>query len=236
MTRRFLPALAAVAALVPAARTDSKKTAAANGNGDDPPASAVNIGAPLFDRAEYKPVQAARGAADPITVPMANVVIKQKVDLPSEVDGVVRWVGVEIDEAAAARLQPGDVFEHPRDKKKYRRLVPGDIVRRGQVVAMLDDDVAFMEWKSAATKADVARRSAEAYAETVVQLDKIVIQQRQGVQKGIVPEQELYSSLATLARYKAEKVDHEGSAGGGRGRRPGAGGPGQADLARPGRR
>jgi hypothetical protein len=213
MTRvRLLVALTAVVALLPMACSDKPTSrSSANGAGDDT-SSNVNIGAALFSPEPYQPVQTAGRSANPITVPGANVVILRKADVPSEVDGVVRWVGVEVDAAAAAGVKKKDLFEHPRDKKTYRRLEPGNIVRRGQVIALLEDDTAFLEHKAAATKAATAKASAIAYGGTVVELEKIVVQQVQGEMKGIVPKQEVYSSLATLARYKAERVDHEGAA------------------------
>jgi hypothetical protein len=171
-----------------------------------------NIGGPLFVTADYRPAKIASTAAEPITVPMANVVILRKLDLASRVDGTVLWMGVETDEATAAKLNPADVFHHPRDKKVYRRLLPGDIVKRDQVVAMLDDEQAYLEYKGAATKAKAAKDSAKAYEETVVQLKLIVTQTRDGVQRNIVPQQELYNSMATLARYQADLVEHQGSA------------------------
>ena len=173
---------------------------------------AANIGSPLFAYAEYRPAKTAGTAPEPITVPMGNVVIRNKLDLASRVDGTILWMGVETDEATAAKLNPADVFRHPRDKKIYRRLLPGDYVKRDQVVALLDDEQAFLEFKGAATKAKTAKDSAKAYEETVVQLKLIVTQTRDGVQRNIVPQQELYNSMATLARYQADLVDHQGSA------------------------
>jgi WD40 repeat protein len=143
---------------------------------------------------------------------MANVNILRKVDLSSELDGSIKWIGVEVDEATAKGLNPIDVFHHPREKKVYRRLQPGDIIKRDQVVILLDDEAPYIEWKGAETKAKAAKESAGAYRLTVEKLKQIVEQQREGVRKGIVPLQELYNSEATLARYQADQVDHEGSA------------------------
>ena len=160
----------------------------------------------------YPPAATADATPNPISVPLANVVILRKLDLPSEVDGVVKWIGVQIDPAAAAKLSPTDVFHHPRDNKTYRRLIPGDFIKRGQIVALLDDEAAYIEWKGAETKAAAAKESAAAYVKTVEKLKQIVEQQRDGAQRGIVPLQELYNSEATLARYQADKVEHDGTA------------------------
>ena len=122
------------------------------------------------------------------------------------------WIGVETDEFAASKMNPADVFRRARDHKLYRRLVPGDFVKRDQAVALLDDEQAFLDYQGAKTKADAAKQSATSYEDTVYQLKQIVAQEEEGVVKGAVPRQELYNSKATLARYRADQVDHQGSA------------------------
>jgi WD40 repeat protein len=211
MTRRLLGAAAAVACLTFAA-CDGKKTngakPAGNGNGE----GSDKVGTALFAPAEYRPAKADGRIADVVTVPMANVIILRKLDLPSRVDGTVLWIGTEVSADEAAKLKPKDVYHHPRDKKSYRRLLPGDLVKSDQVIAILDDEQAFIEFQAASTKAAAAAKSAESYKTTVNRLADIVKKTREGVQKGIVPEQELLNSQATEARYQADLVDHEGQA------------------------
>ena len=135
MTRRLSAALVAVACLSFAACTDKKTTSRTSGSrGRRPerrrqPRRLPSSPTPTTVRPRRRAT-----AAEPITVPMANVVILNKLDLPSRVDGTILWVGVETTAAEAARLNPADVFLHPRDKKMYRRLLPGDFVKRDQVV------------------------------------------------------------------------------------------------------
>ncbi|HEY1381046.1 MAG TPA: hypothetical protein VGF55_29880, partial [Gemmataceae bacterium] len=211
MTRRFLAAAVAVACLSLAACNDKKTTGKAPANGEAP-GEAANPGAALWTYADYRPAKAEGRTPDPITVPMANVVILRKLDLPSRVDGTVLWIGTEVTPAEAGKLDPGDIFNNPRTKKVYRRLRPGDIVKRDQVVAMLDDEQAFIEYEGADTKAKTSIESAKASEKTVEKLKQIVDQERNGVRTGVVPLQELLSQEATLARYQSELVDHQGQA------------------------
>jgi len=156
--RRVLGAIFAIACLSLSACNDSKKTSATTGGGNDSGSTeTVEIGSPLIAAAAYRPVATANSGDEAITVPLANVVILRKLDLPSKMDGTVSWIGVEINEATAAKLKPADVFHHPRDKKIFRRLIPGDFVKRDQVVALLDDEQAFLEFSAAQTKWDVAK-------------------------------------------------------------------------------
>jgi WD40 repeat protein len=207
MTRRYLAAATAIACLALAA-CDGKKSNPSNGKS---PGESTEPGAALFERAEYRKPHSAERAADPITVPMASVVILNKADVPSRVDGTVLWLGVEVDNATAAKLPAKDKFTY-RDNKVYRRLLPGDWVKRDQVVALLDDEHAFIEWEGSNIKAVAAKDSAKSYGETVIELKRIVQKTHEGVLKGIVPEQEEINSRATLARYQSEETDHKGSA------------------------
>jgi WD40 repeat protein len=213
MARRILAALVAVACLSFAACKPDKPTGGnkpANENGGSE--GSANVGGPLFQYAEFRPAHTEGRAPDPVTVPMANVVILRKTDLASRVDGTVLFIGVETTGEEAARLNPADVFRNPRDKKVYRRLQPGNLVTRDKVVALLDDEQAFLEFTGASTKAASAKASAEAYKLTVAKLREIVRQTQDGVNRNIVPMQELLNSQATEARYTSELVDHQGSA------------------------
>jgi WD40 repeat protein len=212
MTRRLLAATVAVAFLSFAACDSKKTTGKVNGNGSDALVEPVNTGTQLWAYADYRPAKAEGRTPDPITVPMANVVILRKLDLPSRVDGTVLWIGTEVTPAEAGKLDKADVFHNPRTKKVYRRLRPGDLVKRDQVIAMLDDEQAYLEFQGADTKARTAAESAKAYEETVKKLKQIVEQERIGAKTGSVPLQELYNSEATQARYQSEHVDHVGQA------------------------
>jgi WD40 repeat protein len=210
MTSRLIVAVFAAAALtLTGCPKEKKPTSPVSVDGGDDPTKPIGA---LLGSAAYPPAMTPDATPNPITVPLANVVILYKVDLPSEVDGAAKWIGVECDAATAAKLSPVDVFKHPRDNKIYRRLQPGDFVKRDQIVAMLDDEAAYYDWKGADTKATAAKESAAAYGRTVKELEKIVDQQKDGVRRNIVPLQELYNSQATLARYLADEVEHKGSA------------------------
>src|SRR5262249_48556949 len=92
----------------------------------------VDPGDPLFDVAKRGPRDTGgRIQADPVVVQLCHLTIIDKEDVPSQVDGVVAFIGVEV--APAEQVQDKrDVWEHPRTKKLYRRLKPGEQVARGQ--------------------------------------------------------------------------------------------------------
>jgi WD40 repeat protein len=205
MTRRILAAATAVACLAFAACSD-KKTSQGSGKTADSP----DPGVVLFVPADYRPAQTGDRSSDPVTVPMASVVIRDKADVSSRVDGTIWWVGTEFDAANSPALKATDKFTHPRDKKVYRRLMPGDIVKKDQVIALLDDEQAFVEHRGALAKSKAAQDEAAAYVETVKNLAKIVEAEAAGLRTGAVPQQEYYSQLATEARYRADLTNRQG--------------------------
>jgi WD40 repeat protein len=212
MTRRLLAASVAVACLAFAACNDKRTNGTTKPAGEGGGEGSDKVGGPLFQYAEFRPARAEGRAPDAVTVPMATVVITNKTDLASRVDGTVLWIGVETSAADAAKQDPIDVFHHPRDKKVYRRLLPGDLVKRDQVIVLLDDEQAFLEYQGAATKANSATESAGAYVKTVEKLKQLAVQAQQGFLRQVVPQQEVLNAEATLARYEADLVDHKGSA------------------------
>lgn len=209
MTSRLIVAIFTAATLILAGCKDTKTTKQNGTNGSGTEVE-TPFGTPLGS-APFGPAATPDSTPNPITVPLATVIILRKLDVSSEVDGAVKFIGVEISKDEADKLKSADVFKHPRDEKWFRRLVPGNFVKRGQMIAMLDDEVAFYDWDGAKTKAEAAKDSAEAFKETIAQLNLLADQQRRAAATKIGTEQELYNSLATLARYKADLVEHQGN-------------------------
>jgi WD40 repeat protein len=208
MTHRLSAACVAVACLSLAACNDKRTNKPPVEGASD---GSEKVGAELFTYAKYPEASTEGRGAEPITVPMANVVVLNKLDLPSRVDGTVLFVGVEITADEAGRRKEGKYF-HERTQKWYRQLEPGNFVKKDQVVALLDDEQAFVEYQGAKTKADAAKKSAVSYEVTVRKLNEIVDRTAEAVRRKIQPEQELTNAEATAARYQAELVDHQGSA------------------------
>lgn len=210
MLRRLLFTSAAVMALSVAACSDTKKTTAPAS--DEKIAENVEIGTPLFN-GDYRPTKSLAMQAEPIAVPLAHAVILHKLDIPSRVDGAVAWVGIEVDETTAAKLPKRDVFRHPRDKMRlFQRLKPGMLVPRDAIVALIDDEQAFLDHSGADTKSKAAEKEAVAYLDTVDTLKKIVDSLSTGYQKGAVPQQEYLNAYASQSRYQADAVNRRGTA------------------------
>jgi WD40 repeat protein/biotin carboxyl carrier protein len=140
---------------IPGLSTPGSATSAATTADAKTPAADVDIGGPLYAKDESvrpaPPVKPAGGPqGDPIVINGAQLTIPFSQNVPTENPGALWQICTEV--APGERVNPADVFEHPTIKdKKYRRLREGDTVARGQLVALLDDQVARAKYNAAVT-------------------------------------------------------------------------------------
>src|SRR5262245_46614321 len=165
----------------------------------------VDIGTP-FPAEPYPPAKTGERPADPITIPLATVVIRDKSEVSATVDGRVVFVGKAVPGGEAMRLsaeaarvgeevmlqRDSEVWSNPREenteKKWFRRLIPGRWVRAGEPIVFLDDDQAFIDYKGAKAKAASAVKVAEAYANTLTSLTVLLKQMERGRGSGAVTD------------------------------------------------
>jgi biotin carboxyl carrier protein len=213
MTRRLALVSAAVVACLAFTGCNNKPVAA---KPEDPTSIDQPVGTLLY-KGEYSPAKTGDRTPDPITVPLATVVIRDKSEVNATVDGRIAFVGSSVQPAEARRLGSNEVWYNPRDEKKadkewYSRLIPGRWVKAGDPIAFLDDEQAYIEYEAALMKAEGARSAAQSYEKTTQKLWEIVEKTKEGVRRGIVPEQELLNAEATLARYQAELTERQSAA------------------------
>ena len=210
MLRRIIYTSVSLLSFTALACNQSKPTGA-NKSNDEPTAVEVGAWLPAAEYANNPQPDTLR--AVPVTVPLAHVVILHKIDLPSKVDGNVRWLGVETTRAEATqlKLEPRDLFENPRDKKMYRRLKPGDMVKRDQVIGLLDDDQAFVESTGAKARFEAGSEEAKAYRGTAAILRGIADKYRDRA-TNVLAETEIAQAVAQALRYEADAVGKDGAA------------------------
>lgn len=152
----------------------SSGTAASHHSDAKSPPAEVDIGGPLYTKVEPPPAPAVKPPAgahsDPIVINGAQLTIPLTQNVPTENPGALWQICTEV--APGERVNPADVFEHPMVKdKKYRRLREGDTVVRGQLVALLDDQVARAKYNAAVTDLAASEEKLVA-AQTVEQTAK----------------------------------------------------------------
>jgi WD40 repeat protein len=210
---RFLLAAVGFAGLAVTA-CNNKPTAPVNGEKSTTTGTDTrDIGQQLYD-APFRPAKAGDRPAEPITLPQAQALVLDKLELSAKVDGTIWWIGLETTqaEATAAGIEKVDLYTHPRNKKLYRRLKPGDDVNPGQVLVLMDDARANADYDSARIASNVAKKEARAAQETVQKLREIERKTRDGYNRSVVPDVEMLQAEARTIQYEGEAVKADGAA------------------------
>jgi biotin carboxyl carrier protein len=126
------------------------------------------------------------GAAEPVPTTKPVVIRDTDRDLvsirvPSQRDGMVLVIGTELREGEKVPADRLFTVKVGGSERKYRRLVPGDHVQEGQILAQLDDRLARLDMGIAQAKVracEAELRRAEAvqtiYRGELDRLDKII--------------------------------------------------------------
>ncbi|HXD88160.1 MAG TPA: HlyD family efflux transporter periplasmic adaptor subunit [Urbifossiella sp.] len=171
-------------------------------NADDP---SVDVGDSLYTR---KPAAKTGGgvvsSSEPLVIGNCTVQFEQRQQVSAEVDGKIELLAVRDDD-----INPTDPLHinHPRDKNvKYRMIKEGAIVKRGQVICMLDDQIADARMKSA-QKARAAAEFAEKSASEGVQLSSQKAELTlKAFNKGSAPLADYIQDRITVTRFEENKA------------------------------
>lgn len=180
-------------------------------SGSAKPATEVDIGQPLYAGAKMPPAPVVTPAPEPIVIPNAVVQNDQRVQIAAQVDGQIDLLATPL--PAGAKFDPKDpnIVFHPRDpqnpKQPYRRLRENDIVREGQILGRLDEQLVTLAIQTNHNLVEANKRAIqenrEAAAAYVKQLDAV------NTTTGAVSLFEKYGLEATVARLKAEVIQVE---------------------------
>jgi WD40 repeat protein/biotin carboxyl carrier protein len=181
-----------------AACSESNPTA---NKGGELPNKVIDIGNLLFAEAAW-PSYPVDVTAEPIRVPLCHLTLMNRVDVPSKEDGTIAWLGVEITdkEIADQKIDMRDIFEGGSGEvtdphihtTKYRRLRLGDQVKKGQIVAQLNDIRAVLD-------CDIAYSNIEGAKEQL----KAAIDGIQYYQANLKIEEDAHTSTSAVVGAKA---------------------------------
>ncbi len=162
---------------------------------------ATSIGEPLFTPAPMPALSMApSGSADPIIVPLCHLTVIDKMDVSSNVDGTIRWLGIE--------CKPSDVVDPkdfiPHRGKLYRRLRIGDLVDENQVLVLLDDRQAFVEMDTAEKNMQGARDEIAASAKALLAIREVEKIERNSQSKGASTLRDVNTAATNTAKFEAE--------------------------------
>jgi WD40 repeat protein len=147
------------------AKASSRDGTSANGVVD----SGKPIGAPLYASSAPvpPPVSTAREpqrngvALDPIVIVQSRLSLVRKQDIPSQRDGVIQFIGVEVKpgevekEDVLGEFRVGEIEQGTT--KQFRRLKEGDKVCAGQLLARIDDRLPVADERIKVAKLEAAK-------------------------------------------------------------------------------
>lgn len=190
--------------------------------GTPSPATAApkEIGEPLVKPADWKaPATAAAAEVDPLVVQSAQLVVDERQEVPSQVDGKLEAICTEIPAGTdISTLDPATVFEYPEPidgvavvgAKKYRYLKEGEIVKKGQLVGLLDARRALADLAAGLASVDAAKESYSAAGQITAAAKAIYDQEIKLRERGLGSERDLIQAQAGWQQRRAEEAEKKG--------------------------
>ncbi len=162
LLRRWIaPAAVAVAALgVAACAKPGTTTTKPTGSNS----ATANIGASLYPPAVAAVVGTQSAGPEPIVASHGLVQFDETITLSAEVDGKLELVATPIEDAVKLNLPAAKdadrLIGHPRKADwKHVRIVDGDVVKQGQVLASLDNSQAALDKDALVASTDAAKKA-----------------------------------------------------------------------------
>ena len=201
---RQLPKVAMFGLLVVGIACASKDDPRIGGDVRSAPTAPVEMGDMLFVETAWPRYTDEAAVLDPIRIPLCHLTVLDRVDIPSQEEGTLFWLGTELKEGEAAEGR--DVFFHKRTKKQFRRLRPGDKVEADQIVAVLNDLKASTELAIAEANIKGAEAEASAAARAIDSYEAILKIEKEAERKGAGHKEQRISAEANVAKSVQEKI------------------------------
>jgi RNA polymerase sigma factor (sigma-70 family) len=168
-------------------------------------AGTIGIGA---GGATYSTLAAGRPNADGEAASPNRSARRDRVEVPSQRDGVLLVIGTEIKEGERVPAEQLIVVKVEGEEKKYRQLREGDTVKEGQLLARVDDTLARDELASKKAAVDAAKAEWEASVRTRDEaLERYkTVEKTARANAGVVSMEDLRAAKLTYDRYFFEEI------------------------------
>lgn len=210
MGYRFAPLALVGITLVAVAACDHSRPTGPDGSSQGPAAVAtapaeesVDIGGKLYTvpvPEAKKAVNRERTVADPIVIPECRLTALHKEDVPAQREGVLWVIGTEAKEGED--VPPDRLIV--REGKKYRRLERGDEVKKDQMLALLDDQLARADLLIKQAKIVVAQKDALTSEATRDEAKERYTTQLRLQEKGATSAEEVRGAKLTWTKFLLE--------------------------------
>ncbi|HVS37999.1 MAG TPA: sigma-70 family RNA polymerase sigma factor [Gemmataceae bacterium] len=154
-------------------------------------------------------VEDATAAGDRIVAPPAAP--STVVHVPAQRDGVLLIVGTEIKEGEKVPADRVVVAKIGGEEKRYRRLMEGDAVEEGQLLARLDDRLARLDVEEKKDRVEAAEADVRAALKTKEEAERR-LQGLSELRKNNVVSDEEFNSARLSAERSAEEVKGKAAA------------------------
>jgi WD40 repeat protein len=207
MVRRFIgPALAGGLALA-ATACDPQLPPDPPPHGASPAVSVpqpTEIGGPLYPPADAPPRPPAdkRAPVDPIVVRNCLITAPEALNVPSKNNGTLLFYCTDI--ADGEVVPEADIVVHPRTGKRYRKLREGAVVKQGQLMALMDDKIAWAERETARANLDAKKYEKIAADELYAYYSTDYRRNYDSYLKGATPKAEVDRSEAQMKKAQAD--------------------------------
>ncbi len=167
----------------------------------DKPIAPIDIGGPLWVGVPMQAIEKSTPVGEPIVIPNAVVNNDVRVQIAAQVDGIVELIGTPI--LLGTPIDPKDeIIYHPRDlekKQQYRRLRENDLIKNGQILARLDEQLVKLQ-------IDQLTNMVKATEDAIVQAKEASMIQRKLLEQTLkvpgVSTSEVLNQQALAARYE----------------------------------
>ncbi|MGL6074942.1 MAG: HlyD family efflux transporter periplasmic adaptor subunit [Fimbriiglobus sp.] len=195
---------AALTGLACTPSSSGPSTPATVSTGGTSTAAPMVVGNPLYAAAAMPNLQAGVPVGEPVIIPNAVVQYDMRLQIPSSVDAVIEMIAVPVE---PGQVKPGDtdIIYHPRDVNKtqpYRRLRENDIIRQGQVLARLDEQVVGIQAKQYQEMLPELEKQIDASQAATVAQKQVYDLTEKTFKSGSSSVSELSERLAMLKRYE----------------------------------
>lgn len=163
--KRWLAPAVVSGVAVTVAACGGPKSPGGPAGGPGGPAAPVEVGSPLYPTEKMPAAPASVAGAEPIVLSQAIIQFDEKITLAAQVDGEIEMIAKPLPSGKYDPKDPryqGRLIPRPRDKTSMHiRLMDGDPIREGEMLAFLDDSQVTVQLEGLKKSLDTAKAAAK---------------------------------------------------------------------------
>ncbi len=198
------------AGLTAIACTPANPSGGSPGERNAPAAVPAETGGLLYPAVPMPALPANTPVGEPVVIPNAVVQYDMRTQIPAAVDGIIELIATPLADKEAFNPNDPDIVYHPRDTKKeqpYRRLRENDLIKKGQILARLDDQLVYTQKMQYLSMMPAIRKALAASTEAADLQKKLLVKME--ALGSSLSVSELLQQQSLLARYIENQSNSE---------------------------